>query len=100
MDWVWCLYGRGEILLAVDEKLNRDFDEEQAKCLMMVGLWCAHPDRNLRSSIRQAMQVLNFEANVPNLPMNRHGIGYHKSTTPSSNSGDPFLTSTSINIGR
>ncbi|CAI9272419.1 unnamed protein product [Lactuca saligna] len=38
VDWVWCLHGKGEILSGVDERLNGDFDEEQGKCLMMVGL--------------------------------------------------------------
>ncbi|KAK1568300.1 hypothetical protein Q3G72_022809 [Acer saccharum] len=32
------------------------------------GLWCAHPDENLRPSIRQATQVLNFQAPLPVLP--------------------------------
>jgi len=64
----WGLYGRGRILEAVDRRLDGDFEEEQIKCMMIVGLWCAHPDPNSRPSIRQAMQVLNFEAPLPNLP--------------------------------
>ncbi|XP_027346975.1 L-type lectin-domain containing receptor kinase IX.1-like [Abrus precatorius] len=68
VEWVWRLYGRGTILEAVDPRLDGDFEEEQIKCLMIVGLWCAHPDHNNRPSIRQAIQVLNFEAPLPNLP--------------------------------
>ncbi|KAL8155852.1 hypothetical protein AgCh_001050 [Apium graveolens] len=34
---------------------------------MIVGLWCAHPDYQLRPTIRQAIQVLNFEAPLPSL---------------------------------
>ncbi|EOX91878.1 Concanavalin A-like lectin protein kinase family protein, putative [Theobroma cacao] len=67
-EWTWGLYEKGELFLAVDEKLNKGFDEKQAECLMIVGLWCAHPDRNSRPSIRQAIQVLNFESAIPNLP--------------------------------
>ncbi|XP_052623962.1 L-type lectin-domain containing receptor kinase IX.1-like [Lactuca sativa] len=100
VDWVWCLHGKGEILSGVDERLNGDFDEEQGKCLMMVGLWCVLPDRSLRPSIRQAIQVLNFEAPIPNISVNMRVLGYHASATPTSTSGDPFLTSSSINIGR
>ncbi|KAE8010474.1 hypothetical protein FH972_006842 [Carpinus fangiana] len=59
---------RGDLLLAMDEKLQNDFDEKKVECLMIVGLWCAHPDRNLRPSIRQAISVLNFDATTPNLP--------------------------------
>ncbi|CAL5213547.1 unnamed protein product [Lathyrus oleraceus] len=68
VEWVWGLYGRGSIVEAVDPRLSGDFDEEQIKCLMIVGLWCAHPDPNNRPSIRQAIQVLNFEVSLPNLP--------------------------------
>ncbi|TXG71785.1 hypothetical protein EZV62_000364 [Acer yangbiense] len=45
-----------------------DFDLSELECLMMAGLWCAHPDHNLRPSMRQALQVLNFELALPNLP--------------------------------
>jgi serine/threonine protein kinase len=68
VDWVWGLYGRGKILEAVDPRLSGDFEEAQIKCLMIVGIWCAHPDPKNRPSIRQAIQVLNFEAPLPNLP--------------------------------
>ena len=68
VQWVWELFGGGRILDAADPRLEGDFEEEQIKCLMIVGLWCAHPDHNNRASIRQAIQVLNFEAPLPNLP--------------------------------
>ncbi|MFS8010696.1 putative protein kinase RLK-Pelle-L-LEC family [Helianthus anomalus] len=100
VDWVRFLSKKGEILLAVDEELNQDYDEEQAKRLMMVGLWCAHADRRSRPSIRQAIQVLNFEADVPDLSMNEPVIEHHASNNQSSSSGHPYLTSSSINIGR
>jgi serine/threonine protein kinase len=45
-QWVWDLYGRNEILNAVDGRLDGSFDECEAVCLMVVGLWCAHPDYN------------------------------------------------------
>ncbi|CAL5358254.1 unnamed protein product [Camellia sinensis] len=69
VEWVWELYGRGNLLEATDAKLG-DFDEEQMECLLFVGLWCAHPDYNLRPSIKQAIQVLDFEAPLPSLPPN------------------------------
>ncbi|EEF44094.1 conserved hypothetical protein [Ricinus communis] len=34
----------------------------------MVGLSCAHPDPKFRPSIKQVIQVLNFEAALPVLP--------------------------------
>ncbi|XP_057748428.1 L-type lectin-domain containing receptor kinase IX.1-like [Arachis stenosperma] len=68
VEWVWGLYGSGRVLEAADERLDGDFVKEQMKCLMVVGLWCAHPCHNNRPSIRQAIQVLNFEAPLPTLP--------------------------------
>ncbi|XP_010273739.1 PREDICTED: L-type lectin-domain containing receptor kinase IX.1-like [Nelumbo nucifera] len=69
VEWVWELHGRGKILEAVDSGLlEMGFDEKQMECLMVVGLWCAHPDCNFRPSIRQAIQVLSFEAPLPTLP--------------------------------
>ncbi|KAJ4981378.1 hypothetical protein NE237_032215 [Protea cynaroides] len=70
LEWVWKLYGNGNLLKAADAKLNMDFNKLQMECLMVVGLWCAHPDYKLRPSIRQAMQVLNFETQLPVLPPN------------------------------
>jgi hypothetical protein len=65
VKWVWGLYGRGELLDAADSRLCGDFDEQQMERLMIVGLWCAHPDYSLRPSIRKAINVLDFEASLP-----------------------------------
>ncbi|XP_052204603.1 L-type lectin-domain containing receptor kinase IX.1-like isoform X2 [Diospyros lotus] len=68
VQWVWDLYGTGQLLEAVDPKIGTDFDQQEMERLMIVGLWCAHPDHNLRPPIRQAIQVLNCEAPLPILP--------------------------------
>ncbi|RHN41523.1 putative protein kinase RLK-Pelle-L-LEC family [Medicago truncatula] len=77
IEWVWDHYGREEILVTMDENLRKDFDEKQVECLLIVGLWCVHPDVSLRPSIRQAIQVLNFEVDMPNLPPKRPVATYH-----------------------
>ncbi|KAF3958096.1 hypothetical protein CMV_016955 [Castanea mollissima] len=68
VEWVWDLYGNGQLLEAVDKRLGMEFDEGQIKSLMVVGLWCCHPDPTSRPSIRQVMHILKFEASLPNLP--------------------------------
>ncbi|KAL3741647.1 hypothetical protein ACJRO7_017156 [Eucalyptus globulus] len=68
VDWVWELYGTERLIDAVDPKLGIDFDWKQLECLMVVGLWCAHPDYTARPSIREASNVLNFNASAPALP--------------------------------
>ncbi|XP_004292023.1 PREDICTED: L-type lectin-domain containing receptor kinase IX.1-like [Fragaria vesca subsp. vesca] len=69
VEWVWGLYGEGKVIEAADPKLCGYFDEKQMEFLMMVGLWCAHPDYNMRPSMQQAIQVLNFEVAWPFLPL-------------------------------
>ncbi|KAK3432941.1 hypothetical protein EUGRSUZ_D00457 [Eucalyptus grandis] len=68
VNWVWEQYGIGRVLDAAESKLGINSDEKQLECLMVVGLWCSHPDHIARPSIREALNVLNFNAPLPNLP--------------------------------
>jgi hypothetical protein len=99
VEWIWNLYGRGDLLLAVDGKLQTNFDEKQVECLMIIGLWCAHPDPNLRPSIRQAIQVLKFEAKIPILPTQMPTPMYPAPIQPLVSSSEPLLTN-SLQQGR
>ncbi|XP_059460251.1 L-type lectin-domain containing receptor kinase IX.1-like [Corylus avellana] len=98
VQWVWNLYGRGDLLLAMDGKLQNNVDEKQVECLMIVGLWCVHPDRSLRPSIRQAIHVLNFESTTPNLPT-QMPVSMYPVPVASANSEAPSIT-TSLQGGR
>ncbi|GLT50543.1 hypothetical protein SLA2020_240240 [Shorea laevis] len=99
VEWVWDLYGKGKLHFGVDERVKRDFDEKQAECLMIVGMWCSHPDSSLRPSIRLAIQVLNFEATMPNLPV-KMPVPMYRVATSSVNSREPFISYSSIEVGR
>nr|XP_043629193.1 L-type lectin-domain containing receptor kinase IX.1-like [Erigeron canadensis] len=66
---VWELYGLGTLLEAADPCLGSEFDVDEIQRLMIVGLWCAHPDSESRPSMRQAIQVLDSEAPLPLLPI-------------------------------
>ena len=98
VQWVWGLHGKGELVLGVDQKLKKEFDLKQVECLMRVGLWCAHPDRSLRPSIRQAIQVLKFEGAAPNLPTKMPVAMYY--VAPEVSSGVASITYTSIELVR
>ncbi|XP_065875587.1 L-type lectin-domain containing receptor kinase IX.1-like [Euphorbia lathyris] len=68
VEWVWKLYRDGKLWLAADKKLvEMGFDEKEMKCLLIVGIWCSHPDEDVRPSISQVIHVLNFDAVLPNL---------------------------------
>ncbi|KAF8730410.1 hypothetical protein HU200_016987 [Digitaria exilis] len=62
VQWVWDLYGGRSILHAADARLAGEFDGREMACTMLVGL-C------LRPAIRKAVNVLQFEAPPPILPM-------------------------------
>ncbi|KAL7227590.1 hypothetical protein ACSBR1_022453 [Camellia fascicularis] len=48
VEWVWDLYGTNRLLeAAIDPKICLNFVKKELECLMIVGLWCAHPDHNL-----------------------------------------------------
>lgn len=67
-EWVWDLYGENRLLEAADDKLNGEFDAEEMNQLMVVGLWCCHPECKQRPKIRQVLQTLKLEAPLPSLP--------------------------------
>ncbi|KAJ1277011.1 hypothetical protein BS78_05G261500 [Paspalum vaginatum] len=67
--WVWDLYGRGQLLDAADARLCSEFDAPEMERVLVVGLWCVHPDHAARPSIRHAMNVLQLKAPLPDLPL-------------------------------
>ncbi|XP_075110376.1 L-type lectin-domain containing receptor kinase IX.1-like isoform X1 [Nicotiana tabacum] len=101
VDWVWSLYGMGNLNEAADPKLLSEFNEMETKHLLIVGLWCAHPDSKCRPSIRQAIHVLNFEAPLPTLPPNMPVPTYcshysvNRDNTDSSNTTTAYAASSS-----
>ncbi|XP_037439404.1 L-type lectin-domain containing receptor kinase IX.1-like [Triticum dicoccoides] len=82
VQWVWGLYGRGSVLNAADERLRGEFDGEQMERVMVLGLWCGHPDRGMRPSIRQAVSMLRSEAPLPSLPVRMPVATYGPPTDP------------------
>jgi len=68
LKWIWDLYDRNALLEAVDKRLLTEgrqlLDggcEWQLQRVLVVGLWCAHPEPSVRPSIVQAMNVLQSE---------------------------------------
>ncbi|CAA3012180.1 L-type lectin-domain containing receptor kinase -like [Olea europaea subsp. europaea] len=66
------VYGFGIVALEIafgrrpiDAKAQANRDEQEIERLMVIGLWCAHPNNNLRPSIKEAFHILNFEAQLP-----------------------------------
>ncbi|XP_004148108.1 L-type lectin-domain containing receptor kinase IX.1 [Cucumis sativus] len=98
VEWVWDLYGSGQLHVGIDEKLHSDYDKKQVECLMLVGLWSAYPDPNLRPSIKQVIQVLSFETMMPNLP-NKMPVPTYPAPSTSTSSNEHSFT-VSLDMGR
>ncbi|XP_057790593.1 L-type lectin-domain containing receptor kinase IX.1-like [Salvia miltiorrhiza] len=70
VEWVWKLYGGGQLLDAADPKLeSSEYEVSKIERLMVVGLWCVHPDSTQRPSISQVVQLLTSEHRLPDLPL-------------------------------
>ncbi|CAN1189097.1 Lectin-related protein (Fragment) [Linum perenne] len=95
ITWVWDLYSERTMLeQGPDSRLGGQFVEVEMERLMLIGLCCSHPDPKLRPSIRQALQVLNFEAPLPIVPMNMPVATFV--SAPSSMDGTTTSTSSSL----
>ncbi|KAM0010102.1 putative protein kinase RLK-Pelle-L-LEC family [Helianthus debilis subsp. tardiflorus] len=101
VEWVWGLLGKSELLSGVDRLLNKVFNAKEVERMMIVGLWCSHPDRSVRPSIREAIQVLKFEGALPNLPMKMPVPIYYSTTDGSeTSSSSATMTNSSIDMAR
>jgi hypothetical protein len=61
LRWVRDLGVRGDLVHAVDERLNGRYDKEEAKLLLWLGLMCSQTRPEARPSIRQVCQYLDGE---------------------------------------
>ncbi|KAG6790258.1 hypothetical protein POTOM_006406 [Populus tomentosa] len=76
VDWVWGLYGEGKIIEAADSRLNGEFEEEEMRKLLLVGLSCANPDDTGRPAIRRVLQILNGEAEPIAVPRKKPSLTF------------------------
>ncbi|WJX09755.1 hypothetical protein P8452_00556 [Trifolium repens] len=72
MNWVWGLYVEGNLMSAADERLNLEFDVNEMKSLLIVGLWCTHSNDKERPKAYEVIKVLNHEMALPELPLDMH----------------------------
>ncbi|KAK4606572.1 hypothetical protein RGQ29_000700 [Quercus rubra] len=68
VDWVFECWRRGAILDASDPRLGGNYVVEEMELVLKLGLLCSHTVPAARPSIRQVMQFLDGNANLPELP--------------------------------
>ncbi|KAK8336982.1 hypothetical protein V6Z11_A09G157800 [Gossypium hirsutum] len=64
---VWQLYLGGIVVEAADARLE-NFDANEMRCLLTVGLWCTNPNHSERPTAEQVLNVLQNESPLPDLP--------------------------------
>jgi len=52
VEWVWSLHGEARLLEAMDPRLGGEFDEDEARRALLVGLACSSPEAALRPRMR------------------------------------------------
>ncbi|KAG8374446.1 hypothetical protein BUALT_Bualt11G0132700 [Buddleja alternifolia] len=65
VDWVVECLKMGNILDAVDEKLNSSYVVEEMELVLGLGLICSHPKAEARPSMKQVMKYLNGDELLP-----------------------------------
>ncbi|KAJ6314481.1 hypothetical protein OIU78_018040 [Salix suchowensis] len=67
---------QGKIIEAADSRLNEEFEEEEMRKLLLVGLSCANPDDTGRPTMRRVLQILNGEAEPIDVPRKKPSLTF------------------------
>lgn len=68
VDWVWMLHREGRILEAVDERLGKNYVDDEARRLLLLGLACSHPLARERPATLAIVQILSGTIPAPQVP--------------------------------
>ncbi|WCJ28338.1 Concanavalin A-like lectin protein kinase family protein [Euphorbia peplus] len=95
VDWVWDNYREGKWVEVVDKKLKGDYNVEEVKMVIKLGIMCSNDVAIARPLIRQVMRYLEGEIEVPENVMAPHGgIGSRSSGI---DGFDEFVNYSSLN---
>ncbi|KAH7673636.1 Non-specific serine/threonine protein kinase protein, partial [Dioscorea alata] len=67
VDWVLENWKKGKILDSIDQRLGDEYIVDEMKLVLELGLLCSHPLPALRPSMKQVVQCLNGDAQLPPL---------------------------------
>ncbi|KAK9158276.1 hypothetical protein Scep_004850 [Stephania cephalantha] len=77
VDWVWSLHREGRVGSGVDVRLlGGEFDEEEMRRVVLVGLACSSPDPITRPTMRSVVQMLSGEAEPPLVPRSKPSMSF------------------------
>ncbi|KAJ6407414.1 hypothetical protein OIU84_010834 [Salix udensis] len=85
VEWVWSLHREGRLLMAADARLVEEeeeegqYEEDEMRRVLLVGLACSHPDPMARPTMRGVVQMLVGEAEVPLVPRTKPAMSFSTS---------------------
>jgi serine/threonine protein kinase len=110
VDCVFECWRKGAILDVCDPRLEGNYVKEEMELVLKLGLFCSHSMPAARPSMRQVMQFLDGDADLPELPNDNACFGttneapeYLLSFPSSSSKGTPpsmFSTDSILRTGR
>jgi serine/threonine protein kinase len=75
IDWVFECWRKGAIIDASDPRLEGNYVVEEMELVLKLGLLCSHSMPAARPSMRQVMQFLDGNADLPELPHDNASFG-------------------------
>ncbi|KAK1302369.1 L-type lectin-domain containing receptor kinase IV.1 [Acorus calamus] len=75
MDWVLDHWLKGTVMETVDERLGGKYALEEVELVLKLGLLCTHVVPSARPSMRQVMQFLDRDVELPDLSPDYMNVG-------------------------
>ncbi|KAL4591982.1 hypothetical protein LXL04_004959 [Taraxacum kok-saghyz] len=79
VDWAWGLHRENRLLTVADPRLCGEFEEAEMMKVLLIGLACSHPDPGVRPMMRNVVQMLAGEAEVPVVPRAKPSLSFSTS---------------------
>ncbi|CAI9289581.1 unnamed protein product [Lactuca saligna] len=79
VDWAWGLHRENRLLEVADPRLCAEFEPAEMMKVLLVGLVCSHPDPLARPMMRNVVQMLAGEAEVPVVPRAKPSLSFSTS---------------------
>lgn len=64
-DWVLDCWEKGDIMQVLDQKIGKEYVQEQATLVLKLGLLCSHPVAAIRPNMSSVIQFLDNVAQLP-----------------------------------
>ncbi|KAK1323016.1 L-type lectin-domain containing receptor kinase IV.1 [Acorus calamus] len=75
VDWVLDHWRRGTVMETVDERLESEYAAEEVELVLKLGLFCTHNVPPARPSMKQVMQFLDRDVELPDLSPDYMNVG-------------------------